>query len=107
MNALSKIITGTGSMQTLGVIFPPDTYGQPRYIDFIFPNGLKLDLKTRGGKGFAGDGDTIRITNDTSNGNLVWRFPIYEADDSASRLNWANHALTMAAGDILYAIAYY
>jgi hypothetical protein len=106
MNALSKYIPES-SNTTLGQIFPIDTYGYPRYIDFILPTNHAFDFQTKQISGFNFLGDVITIKNDASNGNLTWRFMIYEGDDIANRKTWMNHSLITKVGIFIYAIAYY
>lgn len=106
MNALTKVIP-EGTDTTLGDIFPIDIYGFPRYIDFILPTNHHFDFATRSISGFNYDGDTIEIKNDASNGNLIWRFMIYEGDDIANRKTWMNHSIITPLAHTIYAIAYY
>ena len=106
MNHLSKEIVAN-SNTTLGQLFPIDTYGYPRYIDFILPNGHSFDFQTKGINGWNFNGDLITITNDMSNGNFIWRFNIYENDESKNNKTWMNHSIITKVGSFIYTIAYY
>jgi hypothetical protein len=110
MNHLSKSLgdgTGLPITTTLGQLFPIDTYGYPRYIDFILPNGHGFDFQTIAINGFNYNGDLIRIVNDMSNGNFIWRFTIYESDESKNNKTWMNHTVKPIGNNQMYFIAYY
>jgi len=107
MNQVSRRIEES-SNTTLGVLFSTDVYGYaPRYIDFILPNGNAFDFQTKPINGWNFTGDIITIKNDTSNGNLIWRFNIYENDEAKNNRTWMNHSIVTKAANLIFAIAYY
>lgn len=110
MNAVSKVIEQGGTLPstfTLGNIFPIDTYGFPRFIEFIVPTGHSFTFQTKSISGWKFDGHIITIENDMSNGNLIWRFEIYTADDNQSKRTWMNHEIIPRLNQNIYLIAYY
>ena len=110
MNQLSRSLgdgTGLPITTTLGVLFPVDTYGYPRYIDFILPLGHSFDFQTIAINQFNYNGDVITIANDLNNGNFIWRFTIYEGDESKNNKGWMNHTIKPLNNNQMFFIAYY